>query len=109
MLTEEVKILDRYLYFADVFLEDKVLVLLERIDLNKHAIKLEDGKQPPYGLIYSLGPVKLETLKTYIEIHFKTRFIWPSKSFASASIFFNKKPDGSLCLCEIIGASITSR
>ena len=99
LLAEEVKILDKYLDFTDVFLEEKALVLPERTELNKHAIDLEDGKQPPYGPIYSLGPVELETLKTYIETHLKTGFIWPSKSPAGAPILFDKKPDGSLRLC----------
>ena len=75
------------------------MVLPERTKLNEHAIDLEDGKQPPYGSIYSLGPVELETLKTYIETHLKTGFIRPSKSPAGAPILFDKKPDGSLRLC----------
>ena len=75
LLTEEVKIPDEYSDFTDVFLEEKALVLLERTELNEHAINLENGKQPPYGPIYSLGLVELETLKTYIETHLKTGFI----------------------------------
>ena len=97
--TEEVKIPDEYSDFTDVFSEEKALVLPERTKLNEHAIDLEDGKQPPYGPIYSLGPVELETLKTYIETHLKTGFIRPSKSPAGAPILFDKKPDGSLRLC----------
>ena len=57
-----------------------------------------DGKQPLYGLIYILNLIELETLKTYIEIHLKTRFIWPFKSPAVASILFDKKLDSSLRL-----------
>ena len=98
-LTEQVKIPDKYSDFTDVFSKEKARVLPERTELNEHTIDLEDGKQPPYGPIYSLGPVELETLKTYIEIHFKTGFIWPSKSPAGAPILFDKKPDGSLRLC----------
>ena len=75
LFTEEVKIPDKYSDFTDVFSEEKALVLPERTELNEHAIDLEDGKQPPYGPIYSLGPVELETLKTYIETHLKTGFI----------------------------------
>ena len=67
--------------------------------INEHAIELQDCKQPLYGLIYSLGPVELETLKTYIETHLKTGFIQPSNSLATAPILFDKKPDGSLWLC----------
>ena len=99
LLTNEVKIPDEYSDFTNVFSEEKVLVLSERTEFNEHVIDLEDGKQPPYRPIYSLGPVELETLKTYIETHLKTRFIRPSKSPAGASILFDKKPDGSLCLC----------
>ena len=99
LLTEKVKIPDEYSDFTDVFSEEKALVLPERTELNEHAINLEDGKQPPYGPIYSLGPVELETLKTYIETHLKTGFIRPSKSPAGAPILFDKKPDGSLRLC----------
>ncbi len=67
--------------------------------MNKHVIELIDGKQPPYGPIYTLSPVGLEKLKTYIETHLKTGFIQPSWSPVWASIFFNNKLDGSLRLC----------
>ena len=99
LLTKKVRILDEYSDFTDVFLEEKAIVLSECNKLNKHAINLEDGKQPPYGPIYSLSPVKLETLKIYIETYLKTGFIQPSKSSASAPILFDKKPDSSLHLC----------
>ena len=99
LFTEEVKIPDKYSDFTDVFSKEKALVLPERTELNEHAIDLEDGKQPPYGPIYSLVLVELKTLKTYIETHLKTGIIRPSKSPAGAPILFNKKPDGSLRLC----------
>ena len=99
LLAEEVRIPDKYSDFANVFSEEKALVLPEHTELNEHAIDLEDGKQPPYGPIYSLGPMELETLKTYIKTHLKTGFIQPSNSFAGAPILFDKKLDGSLRLC----------
>ena len=99
LLTKKVTIPDKYSDFADVFSEKKALVLLEQTNLNKHAINLEGDKQPPYRPIYNLEPVELKTLKTYIKTHLKTGFIWPSKSLAGALILFDKKPDGSLCLC----------
>ena len=74
-------------------------MLPERTEFNEHAIDLENGKQPPYGPIYSPCPVKLEILKTYIKTHLKTEFIRPFKSFAGAFILFDKKTDGSLLLC----------
>ena len=99
LLTKKVKIPDEYSDFTDVILEEKALVLSERTKFNEHAIDLEDAKQLPYGLIYSLGSIELETLKTFIETHLKTGYIRPSKSLASAPIFFDKKPDSSLRLC----------
>ena len=99
LLTKEVQILDKYSDFTNVFLEETALVLPERIKLFKHAINPEDGRQPPYGLIYSLGPMELKTLKTYLETHLKTGFIRPSKSPAGALILFNKKPDSSFYFC----------
>ena len=88
-----------YSDYSDVFLEKNAAELPENTGINKHAIKLEEGKQPPFGHIYSLGPVELETLKTYIKINLANGFICPSKSLAGAPILFDKKPDGSLRLC----------
>ncbi len=67
--------------------------------MNDHAIKLEEGKQLPYGPIYSPGSVELETLKTYIESNLNNGFIRPFMSPAGAPILFDRKPDGSLRLC----------
>ena len=67
--------------------------------MNEHAIKLEEGKQPLFGPIYSLGLVELETLKTYIKTNLANSFIRPSKSLARAPILFDKKPDRSFCFC----------
>ncbi len=76
-----------------------MIELLENTGMNEYAIVLMEGKQPPYGPIYALNPVELETLKAYIETHLKTGFIRLSKSPADAHIFFDKKPDNSLRLC----------
>ena len=81
------------------FLAENAEEVLENTGMNEHVIELEEGKQPPFGPIYSLGLVELETLKTYIKINLANGFIWPSKSPARAPIFFNRKPDGSLRLC----------
>ena len=42
--------------------------LPELTGINNYAIDLTENKQILYGLIYSVGPVELETLKTYIKI-----------------------------------------
>ena len=75
-----------YSDFANVFLKESAKVLLERTGINEHAIEQEDGKQPPYGLIYSLGSVELKTLKTYIKTNLANGFIRPLKSPAGAPI-----------------------
>ena len=69
--------------------------LLENTGTNEHANKLEKGKQPFYKLIYSLGPMELETLKIYIETYLKTGFIQSFRSISGAPILFDKKSDGS--------------
>ena len=93
------KVLPKYADYADKFSFDLTMELPKNTGINKHAIELQDDKQPPYGPIYSLKLVELETLKTYIETHLKTGFIWHFKLPAGAPILFNKKPDGSLWLC----------
>ena len=88
-----------YFDYSDIFLAENAGELPENIGINEHAIKLEKGKQLSFGPIYSLGPVELETLKTYIETNLANGFIWPSKSPAKAPIFFDRKSNRSLCLC----------
>ena len=88
-----------YSDYSDVFSAEHAAELPENTGMNEHAIKLEEDKQPPFGPIYSLGPIELETLKTYIEINLANGFIRPSKSSAGAPILFDRKLDGSLRLC----------
>ena len=88
-----------YSDYVDVFSPELAAELPEHTGMNDHAIKLEEGTQLPYGPIYSLGSVELETLKTYIETNLKNGFIRTSMSPAGAPILFDRKPDGSLRLC----------
>ena len=85
--------------YNNVFSTENAVELPENTGINEHAIELEEDKQPPYGPIYSLGPVELETLKTYIKTNLANGFIRPSKSPAGAPILFDWKPDKSLRLC----------
>ena len=66
--------------------------------INNYAIKIVDDQQLPYSPIYSLGPMELEMLKTYIKNNLANSFIRFFKSLAGALIFFNKKSDRSLRL-----------
>ena len=93
------KVPAKYSDFVDVFSPDLAFKLSKNTGINDHAIELVEGQQSPYGPIYSLGPVELETLKAYIETNLANGFIRPSKSPAGAPILFDRKSDGSLRLC----------
>ena len=81
----------KYLDFADVFFLDLASKFSEYNGINNYAIELVNGQQSPYGPIYSLGPVELETLKIYIQTNLANKFIRPSQSPAKAPILFNQK------------------
>ncbi len=93
------KVPSEYTDFVDVFSPKLAVELPEHTGINDHAIELVDDRQPPYGPIYSLGPVELERLKAYIKNNLASGFIRPSKSPIGAPILFDKKPDSSLRLC----------
>ena len=96
------KVFVEYSNFADVFFPDVASELPKHIGINNHAIELVKGcQQSPYGPIYSLGPVDLETFKAYIETNLANGFIRPLKSPAGTPILFDRKSDGSLWLCVI--------
>ena len=62
-------------FFTNVLLAKNATKLPEHTKTNEHATELEKSKQPPFKSIYSLGPVELETLKTYIETNLANVFI----------------------------------
>ncbi len=84
------KISAEYFDYTDVFSRDLAIKLPENIGINKHTIKLIEGKQSSYEPIYTQNLVELETLKTYIETHLKTGFIKSSKFSVGAFILFDK-------------------
>ena len=94
-----IKVPPKYTDYAEVFSLDLVMELSENTGINKHAIKLEKGKQPPYKLIYSLRLVELKTFKTYIKINLANWFIWRLKLLANALILFVYNFNNSLHLC----------
>ena len=98
-IAKNVIVLAKYSDFADVFSKKLAKVLPKRTKINKHAIKIKNGKQPPYEPIYSLGPVELKTLKTYMKTNLANGFIQSLKSPAGAPIPLVCKPNVSLRLC----------
>ena len=95
-----------YAYYSNVFSPNLAMELPKNTDINKHAIKLVEGKQPSFSPICSLDLVELEILKAYMEIHLKTRFIQPSKSSAITPSFLTKSLIATFAYVSIIEVSI---
>ena len=89
----------KYSNYSNIFSVENAAELLETTRINEHIIKLEEGKQPPFSSIYSLKPVELKILKTYIKTNLANSFIWLFKSPIEASILFDRKLDRSFYLC----------
>lgn len=75
------------------------MVLLEYTEITIHVIDLEKYNQLPYGPIYNLKLIKLETLKTYIKTSLANSFVHFSKSTAGILILFDKKYNGNFGFC----------
>ena len=99
LTSEKIRISAEYSDFSNVFSSDSAAELPEHTGINNHPINLLNDKQPPYGLIYNLEPVELETLKNYIKANIASGFIRPFKSPTGGPILFVQKKDGSLRLC----------
>ena len=83
--------------YADVFSKAKASELPLHHDYNLK-IDLEDGTSLPLGTLYSLSPVELSALQTFIDENLGTGFICPTASSHAAQVLFVKK-DSSLWLC----------
>ena len=57
----------KYSDFISVLSPGSAMGIPELTGINNHAIDQSESKQTLYGPIYNLGPVELETLKTYIK------------------------------------------
>ena len=88
------KVPAKYSDFVNIFSLNLASELPEYTGINDYTIKLVDSQQLPYGPIYSLELVELETLKAYIKTNLANGFIRPSKSLTNALILFDKKSDG---------------
>ena len=97
--SEKTGIPAEYSDFSNRFSSDSAAKLPEYTKINNYTIDLLDNKQPPYGPIYSLRPVELEMLKTYIKANLANGLIKSFKSPAVALILFVQKNNGSLYFC----------
>ena len=93
------KVPTEYSDYSNVFSAEYAMELPKNTRINEYAIELKEDKQSPFRSIYSLKPVELETLKTYIKTNLANGFIRPFKSPVGASILFDRKSDRSLRLC----------
>src|SRR5260370_22311504 len=92
------KVPEKYHGYINIFIDREAKTLPPHCDQDIK-IELEEGKVPPFGLIYSLTPVEKEALHSYIADNLSKGFICSSTSSATSPILFMKKPNGSLQLC----------
>ena len=59
-------VLAEYSDYSNIFSLKYMVEHLEYTKINDYAIKLEEDMQPSFSPIYSLKPIKLDILKTYI-------------------------------------------
>lgn len=84
--------------FKDVFEKDKATTLPPHKAAD-HKIKIQEGKEPPYGPLYNLSARELRVLRDYLAESLANGRIRHSNSPAGAPILFVPKKDGTLRLC----------
>lgn len=90
---------DIYRQYARMFEEELTAKALPKHKPWDCEIKLQEGKEPPFGPIYGLSEKELEVLREYIQENLKKGFIRPSESPAGFPILFVPKKDGKLRPC----------
>lgn len=81
-------VLAEYTDFINIFSFNFVAKLQKYIRITNYLIDLVKDQQSSYRPIYSLKPIKLKTLKTYIGTNLANSFIKLFKSFIGTFIFF---------------------
>jgi len=90
---EPLELPKEYMDYIDVFSKQKAKLLLDHWSFDL-TIRLEDGKTPPLGLIYSLSFLELQTLHKFLDENLKARTIYISNFFCGAPVLFVKKRIG---------------
>ena len=88
-----------YKEFESLFQEETMTAVLPKHQPWDHEIKLQPGKKPGFGPIYSLSEKELQVLRGYLDENLKKGFIRESQSPAGYPILFARKKDSSLQLC----------
>jgi len=93
---EEIKeVLDSY---TDIMPESLPQTLPPRRGID-HEIELLPGVKPPAKNAYRMAPPELAELRKQLDELLKAGFIRPAKAPYGAPVLFQKKKDGTLCLC----------
>ncbi|QRW06296.1 Retrotransposable element Tf2 protein [Ceratobasidium sp. AG-Ba] len=93
------KVTQEYLEFSKVFGEE-LFSSLPPHRLYDCAIPLEEGKEVPWGRIYSMAPAETAALKEHIDEELASSKIRLSTSPAGTPVMFVKKSDGRLRLAD---------
>ena len=88
------KIPKYYHKFEHLFIEKHGLEALPEHQLWDYEIKLIEGGQPTFGLIYGINVDQLKNFKLYIDNALKKGFIKEFKSSAGYPVLFVPKPSG---------------
>lgn len=101
LIFDEASIIDfaKYSNYSNILWVKNTAELLEYTRINNYTIKQKESNKPPFGSIYSLEPIELKTLKTYIKTMLANGVIWPFKCPTKAFILFNWKPERNFYLC----------
>ena len=85
-----ISVLSKYTDIKNIFSKNLKVKLLEYTKINDHATDLIKRQQLFYKPLYSLRPVKLETLKINIKISLSNSFIKSFKSLSRTFMLFFK-------------------
>ena len=84
--------------YADVFSEAEARNMPPHRPYD-HAVEMEPGAKAPWGPVYNMSGLELESLRVFLDDMLGKGFIRASHSPAGAPVLFVKKKDGSLRLC----------
>ena len=84
--------------YGDVMLDQLPKTLLTQREID-HQIELVPGSKPPAKAPYRMAPPELAELRKQLNDLLQAGFVRPTKALFGAPMLFQKKHDGSLCLC----------
>ena len=95
----EVTLLEEYLEYAEVFLEEAFQKMPPR-QAYDHPIKLDETFKPRVGKVYPLSPDEQKATDDFVEENFKNGKIRPSMSPQASSFFYVGKKDEGIRPCQ---------